>query len=181
MKTAKGFSLLETIIGIIVLAFCATMLNAALIPLASKAIDPMDEIKASLFAKSLLAEIHSKAFDEGSFPLSDYKRCDSITGNVCTNPALFGPDPGESGRGDFDDVDDYHGFTLSGNNMRGPYSSSNTGYKNFQSTVSVQYDGNMNDSYNESGGLERTGKFVKISITTPSNTQLIFGTYVFNK
>lgn len=86
------------------------------------------EIITTNLARGLMAEIMSKNFVE--------------PGSADPPPAL-GPDPGELDRNDFDDVDDYHGFSESPPYTVGALPMDGTGatanYSDFTRSVTVEY------------------------------------------
>lgn len=91
--TSRGFTLLETILVVVVVAVFATVLLSALHQVSAPASRQQALRSASLVADETMREIRSKAFEDPQ------------------TPATFGPE--EAARRDYDDVDDYDGWTRS--------------------------------------------------------------------
>ncbi len=93
-RTRRGFNLIEGMVGVSVLAIATT---AIVIPI-SAAIEHTrhadQSLTAATLARQLIEEIASKPFRDPLWPSS--------------GP---GPEPGETTRAAFSNVDDYHGYT----------------------------------------------------------------------
>ncbi len=92
---AEGFTLLEALLAAVVLAFAAVAIT---VPFASAARNEQTDARRTLavsLAQELMEEILSRPFMDGD---PSYAR-------------NAGPDPGESTRSLFDNVDDYDGHT----------------------------------------------------------------------
>jgi MSHA pilin protein MshD len=140
-----GFTLIETVIAIVVFAVAMTFLIVAFNPATTQSADPILQIRAAELAQSYMEEIMSKRFDENN-GVGSRTRCGEAGQPACS--ASLGPDGGES-RATFDDVDDYHGLdeapTDALGNLRANYSSA------YRVSVSVSYAGgdlglNANDA-----------------------------------
>lgn len=136
----KGFTLIEMVIGIIVLAVAMLFFTSAYLPLASRSVDPLLEMKASELASALFSELRSKRFDEHSDPNGSLVRCGEQS-TTCTLAGDFGvKDLGESGRTDFDDIDDYHGLKLTGDDISSITGVPLTGkYSDYELKIEVSY------------------------------------------
>lgn len=133
----RGLTLIELVAVIVILAVALAGVTAAISSAISRSSDVLLETRAVALAQSYLDEILSKRFDENSAPRG-IPPCRSN----CTEEVDFGPDAGETGRADFDDVDDYHGLD-EGLGQTGPLQDAEgnerTGYDNFRVRVSVRY------------------------------------------
>lgn len=133
----KGLTLIEMVITIVILAISLAAISAMLSSGVGRSSDTTLEIRSAALAQSYLDEILSKRFDENSHP----RGIPPCRAN-CTTFANFGPDSGENGRADYDDVDDYHGLDQ-GQGQTDPLQDSTgaerTGYENFRVRVSVRY------------------------------------------
>ncbi len=94
-KTTAGLTLLELVLAIVIV-------GAAMVPLANLLAVTLRPIyrdetitQAIRTGRGLMDEVLSKWFDE----------------NRVNNASPIGPDAGEVGRSQYDDVDDYHGFS----------------------------------------------------------------------
>jgi MSHA pilin protein MshD len=170
-KSQMGFSLVELIAGIVILAMGMTALTSIIYPNASKSIDPIYQVRAAELAQSLLNEIMGKAFDERSRLSGGLFRCDE-SGFACTDATLLGAEASESSADKYDDVDDYDGYDHEQAKLSsgGQYE---TLYSGFTFSISVFYDGNY-DGVAETSGTS-VAKRIEIAITTPTNTESVSG------
>ena len=110
--SSRGFTLIELVIGIVLLAVALGSMMGLLVNQTSQAVDPVQQVRAAQLAQRLLNEILSRSFDAHSDHNGSRWRCgetvDGITYDACTLPSGYGPDSGESNSYLFDDVDDYH-------------------------------------------------------------------------
>lgn len=106
LPSANGFTLIELIVGIVVLAISLVVITSFLAPQALKSVDPVYEVRSAELGSSLMNEILGKSFDENSDHTGGgLWRC-SETGQLsCTAASDYGPE-GE-GRAQYNDVDDY--------------------------------------------------------------------------
>jgi MSHA pilin protein MshD len=172
MRTAtKGFTLVEMIAGIVIMAMAMTALTTTLFPQASGSVDPVYQVRAAELGQSLINEIMGKAFDENT-NLSAGLRCDEVGGEPCTG---VGKDGVESTAGTFDDVDDYNDYdeTAAQLDDASLYSAL---YKNFTFTVTVIYDGD----YDGVSDTIRVAKRVEVVVTTPGGQAFKFAAYKGN-
>lgn len=220
----NGFSLLELVAGVTVFAVVMTIVTGVVAPQAQKTIEPMQQVRATELAQSLLNEILGKYYDENSDRAGGRIRCnedldssgtiidtagstDDDGERICT---LYpGPEDGgtstdcngfsatrandsETDRADFDDIDDYHGMVYTssdilenslGENLVVNIDSEDIElYNNFQLSVSVIYDENMDGVADQSGGscISSNSKLITLLVTTPSGAELNFATYKHN-
>lgn len=199
---SRGFTLIETVIGIVVFAIAMTTVTAVIVPLGVRSVDPILQVRAAELAQSIFNEIASKSFDENSDRNGGLIRCnedlpaglaafpDSVVGErACTPAANLGPDilTGTTleTRADFDDVDDYHGTTLieTAIGSLGPDIASL--YQGFTLTITVVYDGNFDGvadtpPVDTADTVVSRAKLITINVTTPSGQTLPFSTYRSN-
>ncbi|WDE04494.1 prepilin-type N-terminal cleavage/methylation domain-containing protein [Thalassomonas viridans] len=173
-RKSAGFTLIEVIIGIVVLAISFSVIMRVIIPTEQQSADQIHQVKAAELAQSLLAEITGRAFDQNSDMVGGVVRCDdaSVTLVTCTDEVNFGTEAGENDRSLFNDVDDYHGYNTKVNASGDSLDSS---YDTFTLAVSVSYQGN------ELGlGNDRLAKRIMITVTTPLGTAVTFTGYKAN-
>lgn len=161
---AKGFTLIELVVGMVVFAVAMSMLLSVILPQAQRSVDPILQIRAAKLANSLLREIQAKQFDANSTPSAG---CSVAT---CTPSANFGA-AGQN-RDDFSDVDDYHGFVINGSLLASgeQYADIYTGYS---LGVSVIYDGNYIGV--DDGNIN--AKLITVTVTMPNDEAISFATY----
>jgi len=180
----SGFTLIELIVGIVVLAIALLVVSAGLGPLYTKSTEPWHQVRAAELGHSFLNEVMARSFDENSDRSGSLYRCDATTeitpAVLCTDTAAFGPDGAEVRTG-FDDVDDFHNFSASGDQITNILGLPLTGlYNGFQVQITVAYDGNFNNLANEAVAGERLAKRISIIVTTPGAEQFRFAAYRSN-
>lgn len=184
-KKSNGFTLVELIIGIVILSVSFTVIFSMIVPAATQSALQINQIRASELGKSMLNEVMSKSFDENSDRVSGTLRCGediNVDGTVDSNDAcstVMGYDGGDEfggNRSAFDDVDDYNGLTSIDNSLGGSLSDL---YNGFTLLVNVcndsQYDGDCTN-----GGDNQTAKFIVITVTTPTGNKVVFSSYRSN-
>lgn len=120
-RGAAGFTLFEVLIASTILAFATLGLVQAVTAGQAQTLDALKRARATALAESLLEEVLSKPYadPEGS--------------------AGIGPDAGESGRSDYDNVDDYHGYALSSGSLVDMTGTAYPdGYQGFDLSIAVQ-------------------------------------------
>jgi MSHA pilin protein MshD len=180
-KRVYGFTLIELIIGIVVLSISLAIISTLIVPAEEKSADQILQVKAAELAQSFLNDISSRAFDENSDMAGGLVRCGEPVGlNACTDANKLGPEDGNGGRDDkgeterglFNDVDDFdyyaNKFTANDEGLA-------EGYNNFTIDVRVVYDG-------LSLGLPTIfeAKKITVSVTTPLGTKIQFATHKAN-
>lgn len=166
----NGFTLIEMVIGIVTLAVAMVFFTSAYLPLATRSVDPLLEMKASELASALFSELRSKRFDEQSDPDGGIVRCGE-QGTVCTVEANFGKDSGESSRVDFDDIDDYHNLSLQGDAIASITGAPIVGkYRDYTLDMQVRYSGSV------LGMPNNAAKQIVLTITLPKGDTLQFST-----
>ncbi len=111
-KREQGFTLIESIIAIIVLAVAMVTLTSFLFPQIQQSGRPHYQVRASALAQSVMTEVLARGFDHHSDFDGGWVRCgESDAPEACTPQAQFGPDitDGETNPGFYNDVDDYLG------------------------------------------------------------------------
>lgn len=202
-KQQSGFTLIEVIVGIVVLAIALVVITGALGPLYKKSADPWHQVRAAELGHSLLNEIMARSFDESSDRAGSGYRCDATTepgALLCTTPVLTGgqylfpKDPlscagsGCEARESFDDVDDFDSFSSDGGSLLNIINTELLqSYQNYAARVRVIYDGNhdgVTDScaYNTVAPLcnERKAKLITVIVTTPFGEDIAFSAYKGN-
>ena len=158
-KCVNGFTLLELVIGIVVFTISLTVVLSLIVPQAEQTAEPFRQVKAAKLGQSLMNDILSRSYDANSDRSPPLETCNA-KGNCSTT---LGPE--EASEDDYDDVDDYNGYTV--NDVGGNYSS-------FGFTVTVDYDSDLNDS-TPTDGL--TFKRIDIAVTAPDGQVYNFSAY----
>lgn len=172
MAFQRGFTLIELIIGIIVLTISLSIVSTLIAPAEEKSADNVLQIKASELAQSLMNDISSRAFDDNSDMSGGSVRCGEP--NIATNPCtvILGPETGENDRNSFDDVDDFNGFSDKVNSTNDPI---HGGYDQFKIQVSVIYAGTELGLANN-----QLAKRITVTVTTPLGTPIEFTSHKAN-
>ncbi|MBE0364910.1 MSHA pilin protein MshD [Pseudoalteromonas ulvae UL12] len=183
----NGFTLIELIIGIVILSITLTIITGLLAPQARQSADPVVQIRATALGQALMNEILAKSFDQQSQRNAPWLRCGEGT-LICTVQSSFGPDcldssktpPACSGsslesRATFNDVDDYHNLTLNSDAEFAAFFNLPTDYyKGFSISVSVAYD----DNYDNTGSSSsKTAKLITIEVLASTNELYQFSAY----
>lgn len=176
-----GFTLIETVIGIVVLSIVFSILTTLIYPLAEQSAEQVHQVRASELGQSMLNEILAKAFDENSDKSGGRVRCgetNPILGSACSN--TLGAESGET-RANFDDVDDYIFYDDSKpiETALGTSDSLATIYFGFIVKVTVINDSNY-DGVNSGTDNNFTAKLITITVTTPQNSNFVFSAYRVN-
>src|SRR6266446_3867784 len=100
-KNEQGFSLLELVLGIVVLAVGLTGVLAYFTQGMRNSSYAQNTAIATIFAQDLMEEIKSKCWDQTATTVSP-------CGGAVT-PSAIGPDGGET-RATYNDVDDFNGL-----------------------------------------------------------------------
>lgn len=182
----RGFTLIELVIGIMVFAVALGLFSSMLVPLASRSVDPVFQVRASELAQSLINEIVSKPFDEQSSRVGGFNRCNEL-GKRCTAAAALGPDGSEM-RDNYNDVDDYDGLEQQGDEIQNVFAEQITYagqalYAGFSVRVQVYYDDNMDgidDALRRGTNYIGNNKLVSVAVTTPNGETLLFSSYRSN-
>jgi MSHA pilin protein MshD len=174
-KQQSGFTLIEVIVGIVVLAIALVVVTGALGPLYKKSADPWHQVRAAELGHSLLNEIVARSFDQNSDRAGGEFRCGDTDYPACTPCDSLGKE--ESERSDFNDVDDFDGLQLSDSDIvdsLGNLALSNL-YVGYQAVVAVSCAGT------DLGlATDENVKRITVIITTPSGEALAFSAYRSN-
>ncbi|KPN76384.1 MSHA biogenesis protein MshD [Shewanella sp. Sh95] len=157
-KPQQGFTLIELVVGMLVIAIAIVMLSSMLFPQADRAAKTLHRVKSAELAHSVMNEIWGKRYDQNTNANGGVPACGSPLGSSCS--ANLGPEAGE-GRNDFNDVDDYHGLTQNATMLNSSQTYAEV-YPNYQLSVSVAY------------GSAPNTKLVTINVTTPDNEVITY-------
>ncbi|GAA5137835.1 type IV pilus modification PilV family protein [Thalassotalea piscium] len=194
-KLSKGFTLIETIVGIVVLSISFSIITNLIYPTVEQSADQLHQIRAAELGQSLLNEITGHAFDENSGRSGGRFRCnEDVNGNgtletieQCTT--IMGNEEGGD-RTLFDDVDDYNGMNIENTRFgfSGPASDvfiknsqgdSLTLYLGYSLKVMVCNDSNYDGVCGPSNN-NYTAKLITVTVTTPTGFAIDFSSYKAN-
>ena len=151
-QRSRGFSLIESVITIVVLGIALTAIGRGLYNRIGHSADSLWEVRALQLGQSYLDDALALAYQENSPP----------GGGVVGSCVISGPDNGENNRSRFDDVDDYDGLSETGAFLD---QSVQTDYARYDVSVTVS-------CANASGQAVTTSKLVQVLVSGPSGLQL---------
>ncbi|MCE9679791.1 prepilin-type N-terminal cleavage/methylation domain-containing protein [Shewanella sp. AS1] len=165
---AQGFTLVELIVGILVLGIAFVMLTSMLFPQADRVAETLHRVRSAELAHSLLNEIWGKRFDEHTNPNGGVPACGALArpdaglpaGEECTDAADFGPQGLD--RNHFRDLDDYDGLTEN-DLMLNSTQTYKESYPNYRLHVSVTYP-----------NTNKNSKLITIDVTTPNGEVITY-------
>ncbi|OUR77240.1 MSHA biogenesis protein MshD [Colwellia psychrerythraea] len=173
-KNISGFTLIEIIVGMVVLSISLSIVSTLIAPAEQKSADQILQVKAAELAQSFLNDISARAFDQNSDMAGGLVRCGEPNdgSNPCTEPDELGPELGETTRDTFNDVDDYNGY---GDKFNAQGDALHNSYTNFDVEVEVIYDG-LSLGFIDNMAAKR----ITVTITTPLGTAIKFATHKAN-
>lgn len=174
INRSQGFTLIELVIGIVVLSLSFTILFSTILPATEQGAKQIHQIRAAELGQTIMSEIMGKAYDENSDMIGGYTRCGESTQTCST---ILGPE--ESSRDLFDDVDDYNGLLIS--DIRNSLNEQmNDIYSGFNVAVMVCHDSDYDGICNNGVGVLNKAKWIKITVTTAEGTEIVFSSYKAN-
>ncbi|ELH0896448.1 type IV pilus modification PilV family protein [Vibrio fluvialis] len=110
MKPIKGFTLVESIVAMVMIGLAMVVLISFLYPQVERSATPHYQTRAANLGQSLMSQILARGFDQNSDFDGGAIRCGEF-GTTCTAPEQLGADKdqGEISPAQFNDVDDYIG------------------------------------------------------------------------
>ncbi len=149
---AAGFSLIETVITLVILAIALTAVTRSISFGVGQSANPLWQTRAVQLAQSYLDDALALNFQQDS-PLG---------GGSVGRCVIDGPEGGESGRSDFDDVDDFHGLSEQGRFLDGALLAAVALYQ-----VDVQVS--CQDGV---GNVSSRSKLIQVTVSGPDNQRL---------
>ena len=182
-NTPRGFTLIEFIVGIVLLAVALTGILGLLVNQAPQSVDPVQQVRAAQLAQRMLGEVLQKSFDEHSDHNGGRFRCGETVGTppviypACTPVADYGPDGGETRPYAFNDVDDFDtaGNWVDANQFtQSSASASDEEYRHYQLKIRVTAD----DLFASAGkGASSIGKRIELTVRLPDRSEVEFSLY----
>ena len=179
-----GFTLIEIIVGIVVLSITYAILNSLIYPLASQSAAQVHQIRAAELGQSMINEVLGKAFDENSDMSGGFMRCGEISApSICTLSENLGADIVNGTtelRADFNDVDDYNSIDFGDEIVNSQGGSLAAIYKGFTMNISVIYDSDYSGEYEAGVDDEKSAKLITITVRSPQSDDYVFSVYKAN-
>ncbi|MGX9461956.1 type IV pilus modification PilV family protein [Shewanella sp. A14] len=148
-----GFTLIELVVGMMVIGIAIVMLTSMLFPQADRAAATIHRVRSAELAHSVMNEIWGKRYDQNTNANGGVPACNASGGIACTSAGLLGP---EESRDMFNDVDDYHGLDET-DNMLDSSQTYAQAYPRYQLNVSVEY----------LDPTTQAKKLITVDVTTP--------------
>ncbi|ROV61870.1 prepilin-type N-terminal cleavage/methylation domain-containing protein [Vibrio ponticus] len=169
MIKTRGFTLIESVIAMVIMAVAMLSLSSFLFPQLSRSADPHYQTRAAALGQSIMTKMLASKFDHHSDDLGAV-RCSTLDGssNSCTLIADLG-DEGESPQ-NFNDVDDFSGcWVPNGSASCGDLyalisQGEESGYHNFKLDINV--------AYSPSAPAEPTLKQLSVVVSAGSQTPI---------
>jgi MSHA pilin protein MshD len=175
----QGFTLIEIIVGIVVLSVTYAVLTSLIYPMASQSAAQVHQIRAAELGQSMINEILGKAFDENSDMSGGFVRCGEISASSCTLSVNLGADGSEQ-RIDFNDVDDYNSIDFGEVIVNSEGNSLADIYTGFTMNVSVINDSDFSGTYQSGVDDDKTAKLITITVRSPQSDDYVFSVYKAN-
>jgi MSHA pilin protein MshD len=172
---AQGFTLIEMVVGMVVLAMALPIVATLLFPAMEQSIKQIRQMRAAELGQSLMNQIVAKAFDENSNRAGGEIRCGENNIDCST---ILGSDGNET-FDNYDDVDDYDGVV-----HRPTQYDTTSGelYSGFTLSITVCNDSNYDGVCSGNTAIDNieTAKLISILVTGSSDIKLKFSTYRSN-
>lgn len=182
----RGFTLIETIIGIVVLSISFAILTSLIYPLSEQSAEQVHQVRAAELGQSMINEILAKAFDENSDMSGGLYRCGDDINNDGAINAVDGERACSAGGGNeesgdralFDDVDDYNDLVIDEiESSLGASDSLDNIYRGFKVNVNVVNDSEYGAAANANNF---SAKLITVTVTTPQGFDFVFSAYRAN-
>ncbi len=152
----QGFTLIELVVGMLVLGTGLVMMSTMLFPQADRAAQTLHRMRAAELAQSVMEEIWSKAFDPntggGGTP---------VCGAAASNPCDYGISGSDKSRDQFDNLNDYNGLNQNSLMLNSDQTYAEI-YRNYQLSVTIE------------GDSPAGTKHIIINVTTAMNETIRF-------
>ena len=135
-----GFTLVEMIIVITIMAIAIGGVSTALFPRGKQTADQIAAVKAAELGRAVMDEVLGRNFDQNSGPNGGLPECVLPSGqsNSCASVDSLGAESGESDNTFYNDVDDFNGFNGSARDVLG--NTLSNGYQGYDITIAVFYE-----------------------------------------
>jgi MSHA pilin protein MshD len=163
----SGFTLIELVVGMMVIAIAIVMLTSMLFPQADRAAKTLHRVRSAELAHSVMNEIWGKRYDQNTNPNGGVPACGSSAGSACSyalavdGTPFLGPD-GES-RDTFNDVDDYNGLDQDANMLDSSQTYAQA-YPRYRLKVTVMY----------LDSATKAQKLITVAVTTPASEEITY-------
>lgn len=197
VRSERGFTLIEMVVGIVLLAIALTGTLAMLMQQAPRSVDPIQQARAAQLAQRILDEAMQRSFDEHSDHNGGRFRCGETAGTppvtyaACTDATRYGPD-GETRAYQFNDVDDYQTGAICAQGLaqcdgdwviasyfsaQGEQGPAREEYRDYWIRIRVSGVDLTNASLPACGGTCSIGKRLDLQVRLPDGSEVAFALY----
>jgi len=165
MNCERGFSLIETVIAIVIIGIALAGVVAVFFQNIQEGSRPLLETRGIELGQAMMDEILLKRWDEDT-PLGG--------GRIPTAQANIGTEGTETTRTDFDDVDDYNGYSdgIPGEPLKNELGEDiSTEFTGYSRSVTVDF---FKPSGAPAGIPTNDYKRVRVQVTTPMGESFVF-------
>ena len=162
---SAGFTLIETVIAIVVIGIALAGIIGVIFNNVQEGARPFLETKGIELGQAMMDEILLKRFDEAT-PLGG--------GRIPLAQINIGTETGESGRTDFDDVDDYNGYAdgVSGEPLQDELGNDiSADFPGYSRSVTVDF---FKPTGAPAGLDSKNYKRVRVQVTAPMGESFVF-------
>lgn len=163
---ARGFTLVEMIVVIVIMAIAITGVSVALFPKSRQSAEQVLAVKAAELGRAVMDEILGRKFDQNSGPNGGLPECvlELTAGReLCTAPQNLGAD-GEASKSEYDDVDDYSGINGSVFDVLDE-SLDEISYQGFRVVIDVKYEQDDNGEMSVIEAEDTITHYKRIEVT----------------
>ena len=167
---SKGLTLFETVISIVIVSVAIVGILSVIYNVTQRGINPVMEMKANELGQAMLDEILLKRWDEDT-PLGG--------GHINVALANIGTETGENSRQDFDDVDDYDGYSdgTSTEPLKDENGNQLSGFTGYSRKISVVFE----KPADAPAAIDQNNyKKVTVTVTLPTGEEISFVAYKTN-
>jgi MSHA pilin protein MshD len=175
----RGFTLIEIVVGIVVLAVALTIVTGVFLPQANKMTSPMYQIKATALGKSIMNQVLIRYYDDVNARSSGAIRCGKDINGVIVDCSGLGLDTsyGETSENPdgFNDVDDYDEYCTS--EPKTTLKLFTNEYPGYGLNICVT---NAADQFGETSTLNNVVKRIAVTIFMPNNEEITLTSFKGN-
>lgn len=183
--SSQGFTLIELIIGIVVLSISFSVITSLVMPATVQSANQLQQVRAAELGQTVMNDILARSFDENSDHAGGITRCGELI-STCTLPSNLRDE--EADRAFYDDVDDYlcinkadpenpENLSCADLSNWGNTSFANDLYAGFRVIIDVFYDGNY-DGIDD--GQIANAKLIRLRVIPPDGAAIVITSYKVN-
>jgi len=170
----RGFTLIELVVGMMVIGIAIVMLTSMLFPQADRAASTLHRVRSAELAHSVMNEIWGKRYDQNTNPNGGVPACGSSAGSACSDALavdetpFLGPDDSDTPdgietRNNFNDVDDYDDLNEDAKMLNSSQTYAQA-YPRYKLTVTVEY----------LDSTTKAQKLITVDVTTPAGEVITY-------